>query len=69
MGDLLNVLLLLRLGIYLMKRGAYFETRRSFNIPLLLLKSENVVGCLPLTSATLKMVCIVPNLISIQKRK
>ena len=42
MGDLLNVLSLLMLGIYLIKRGAYFETTRSFNIPLLISKSENV---------------------------
>ena len=45
MGDLSNVLSLLRLGIYLIKRGAYFETRISFNIPLLISKSENVISC------------------------
>ena len=43
MGDLLNVLSLLRFGIYLIKRGAYFETRRSFDILLLISKSGNVV--------------------------
>ena len=30
---------------YLLKRGAYFETRRNFNIPLLISKSENVIYC------------------------
>ena len=30
---------------YLIKRGAYFETGRNFNIPLLISKSENVMSC------------------------
>ena len=30
---------------YLIKRGAYFETRRNFNIPFLISKSENVIFC------------------------
>ena len=30
---------------YLIKRGAYFETRRNYNIPLLISKSENVISC------------------------
>ena len=29
----------------LIKRGAYFETIRNFNIPLLISKSENVIYC------------------------
>ena len=29
---------------YLIKRGAYFETRRNYNIPLLISKSENVIS-------------------------
>ena len=49
---------------YLVNSGAYFEARRNFNIPLLISKSENVISfqwrCLPLTSATLKMIGIVP---------
>ena len=42
-GDLLNVLSLLRSGI-LIKRGAYFQTRRNFNILLLISKSKNVIS-------------------------
>ena len=42
---LLNVLSLLRLHGYLIKRGAYFETRRNYNISLLISKSENVISC------------------------
>ena len=30
---------------YLIKRGAYFETRRHYNILLLISKSENVIPC------------------------
>ena len=30
---------------YLIKRGAYFETRRNFNIPLFISKLENVISC------------------------
>ena len=30
---------------YLIERGAYFETRRNYNIPLLISKSENVISC------------------------
>ena len=49
---------------YLIKRGAYLETRRNYNVPLLISKSENVISCqqrcLPLTSATLKLVGFVP---------
>ena len=30
---------------YLIKRGAYFETRRNYNISLLISKSENVISC------------------------
>ena len=30
---------------YLIKRGAYFETRRNYNILLLISKSENVISC------------------------
>ena len=30
---------------YLTKKGAYFETRRNYNIPLLISKSENVISC------------------------
>ena len=42
---LLNVLSLLTVG-YLIKRGAYFETRRNYNILLFdSAKSENVISC------------------------
>ena len=30
---------------HLIKRGAYFETRRNYNILLLISKSENVISC------------------------
>ena len=30
---------------YLIKRGAYLETVRNYNIPLLISKSENVISC------------------------
>ena len=30
---------------YLIKRGAYFETIRNYNILLLISKSENVISC------------------------
>ena len=30
---------------YVIKKGAYFETRRNYNIPLLISKSENVISC------------------------
>ena len=63
MGGLVKCSLTFKVG-YLIKRGAYFETRRNFNIPLLISKSENVISCqwrcLPLSSATIKMVSIVP---------
>ena len=62
-GGLVKCSLTSKVG-YLIKRGAYFETGRNFNIPLLISKSENVISCqyrcLPLTSATLKVVGIVP---------
>ena len=62
-GGLVKCSLTFKVG-YLIKKGAYFETRRNFNIPLLISKSEDVISCqqrcLPLTSATLKMVGIVP---------
>ena len=49
---------------YFFKREAYFETRRNYNIPLLISKSENVISChwrcLPLSSVTLKLVGFVP---------
>ena len=61
MGGLVKCFLTFKVG-YLIKREAYFETRRNFNIPLLISKSENVISCqqrcLPLSSATLKMVGI-----------
>ena len=41
---LLNVLSLFKVG-YLIKRGAYFETIRNYNILLLISKSENVISC------------------------
>ena len=48
---------------YFIKRRASFETRRNYNIPLLISKSENVISCqqrcLPLTSAILKLVGFV----------
>ena len=63
MGGLVKCSLTFKVG-YLIKRGAYFESRRNFNIPLLISKSENVISCqqkcLLLSSATLKMVGIVP---------
>ena len=63
MGELVKCSLTFKVG-YSIKRGAYFETRRNFNMPLLISKSENVISCqqrcLPLMSATLKMVGIVP---------
>ena len=63
MGGLVKCCLTFKVGC-LIKRGAYFETGRNFNVPLLISKSENVISCqwrcLPLSSATLKMVGIVP---------
>ena len=43
-GGLVKRSLTFKIG-YLIKRGAYFETRRDFNIPLLISKSENVIYC------------------------
>ena len=43
-GGLVKCGLTFKVG-YLIKRGAYFETRRNFNIPLLISKSENVISC------------------------
>ena len=42
MGGLVKCSLTFKVG-YLIKRGAYFETRENFNIPLLISKSENVM--------------------------
>ena len=36
--------LTLKVG-YFIKRGAYFETKRNYNIPLSISKSENVISC------------------------
>ena len=44
MGGLVKCCLTFKVG-YLIKRGAYFETRRNFNMPLLISKSENVISC------------------------
>ena len=43
-GLLVKCSLTFKVG-YLIKRGAYFETRRNYNIPLLISKSENVISC------------------------
>ena len=43
-GGLIECYLTFKVG-YLIKRGAYFETRRNYNIPLLISKSENVISC------------------------
>ena len=42
-GGVVKCSLTFKVG-YLIKRGAYFETRRSFNIALLISKSENVIS-------------------------
>ena len=61
MGGLVKCCFTFKVG-YLIKRGAYFELEE-INIPLLISKSENVISCqwrcLPLSSATLKMVGFV----------
>ena len=43
-GVLVKCSLTVKVG-YLIKRGAYFETGRNYNIPLLISKSENVISC------------------------
>ena len=43
-GGLVKCSLTFKVG-YLVKRGAYFETRRNYNIPFLISKSENVISC------------------------
>ena len=43
-GGLVKRSLTFRVG-YLIKRRAYLETGRNFNIPLLISKSENVIYC------------------------
>ena len=43
-GVLVKCSLIFKVG-YLIKRGAYFETRKNFNILLLISKSENVISC------------------------
>ena len=43
-GGLVKCSLTFEVG-YLIKRGAYFETGRNYNIPLLISKSENVMSC------------------------
>ena len=43
-GGLVKCSLTFKVG-YLIKSGAYFETRRNYNIPLLISKSENVISC------------------------
>ena len=43
-GGLVKRSLTFKVG-YLVKRGAYFETIRNFNIPLSISKSENVIHC------------------------
>ena len=54
---------------YLIKRGAYFETRRNYNILLLISKSENVISCHLLRQQLSNWLALFSNLISIQKRK
>ena len=44
MGGLVKCSLTFKAG-YLIKRGAYFKTRRNFSIPLLILISENMISC------------------------
>ena len=34
-----------KVGYFLIKRGAYFETIRNYNMLLLISKSENVMSC------------------------
>ena len=43
-GGLVKCSLTFKVG-YFVKRGAYFETRKNFNIPFLISKSENVIAC------------------------
>ena len=43
-GGLVKCSLTFKVG-YLIKRGAYFETKRNYNTPLLISKSENVISC------------------------
>ena len=59
---------------YLIKRGVYFETRRNYNIALLISKSENVTDLVRsdvhfLRQQLSNCLALFSNLISIQKRK
>ena len=68
MGGLVKCCLTFKVG-YLIKRGAYFETRRNCNIPLLILRYLVSRDVYLFRQQLSKWLALFPDVINIQKRK